>query len=116
MDAARKRVEYQSQKYAGYWPAVLFSERAEAKGRELAIMYAAFPRCLNRTLADLLESLRMSGSNGQKINVAEIISTDDVPNGLKMSYTLSDDGLMVCDLWTPVQPQLFGVEPRPKGR
>ena len=110
MEAARKRIEFNAQQYGAYWPAVMMSERAESMGRDLAILYGAFPRALNRTLADVLEQNRLAPPKEQKIQVAEIVAVDDVPMGLKMSYTITPEGLLVCDLWTPVQPQLFGVQ------
>lgn len=108
MEAA-KRLQFQSQTYVSYWPAVMLSECAEAKCRNLSILYASFPRMFNRTVTAVLEDLRKGATTQSKINVAEILAEEDVPAGVKFSYTMTESGLLVCDLWTPLQPQLFGV-------
>ncbi len=86
------------------------SERAADKCKELEILYAGFNRSLTRTLTATLEDLRTQGSGEDKIRVAELVADDDVPAGIRLSYKIQADGLLVCDLWTPVQPQLYGVQ------
>lgn len=112
MESARKPLQFKGQEYSSYWPAVLMSERAEAKCKEMEILYAGFNRSLTRTLSATMEELRTQGSGEDKIRVADLVADDDVPPGIRLSYKLLDEGLLVCDLWTPVQPQLYGVNPK----
>jgi hypothetical protein len=112
MNAARKIVEHKSQKYASYWQPLLMSERAESKCRDLSILYAAFPRVFAKTMASLLEEVRLRGAHTDKINVVEVIAEEDVPSGIKISFTACEEGILLCDVWTPPQPQLFGVQNR----
>ncbi|MBX3120348.1 MAG: hypothetical protein KF784_14900 [Fimbriimonadaceae bacterium] len=109
MESARKPLQFKGQDYSAYWPAVLMSERAEAKCKEMEILYAGFIRSLTRTLTTTMEELRTQGSGEDKIRVAELVADDDVPAGIRLSYKLMEEGLLICDLWTPAQPQLYGV-------
>lgn len=103
-----RSVQFRSQEYRPFWPAVLVSERAQSRIDEFTILYSRFPQALQQTLLSLFSD---SSAPSESIAVAEIVPMDDVPSGLKVSYSISPKGLMVCDLWTPLQPQLFGIQP-----
>lgn len=105
-------MEFQGQSYRAFWPAVSLSDRASEMAANLTILYSAFPRAFAKTLTAVQEENRTGRSTPTKIRVAEIVPQDDVPSGIRLSYTVTPDGLLVCDLWTPPQPALFGHEGR----
>lgn len=102
--AAKRQI--QSQNYQMFWPSVLMSDRAKSRAHELEILYAAFPRAFQKTLMAVLTDYRVAGAQ-EGIRVAEILAEEDLPEGIRMSYRFSGEGLLICDLWTPVQPSLF---------
>jgi hypothetical protein len=107
MQQSAQKTEFRSQQYRTLWPAVLISERAEAKIRDLEILYGAFPRALDTALIHVLRG--NYSKEATNIQVVEILAADDVPAGIKLSYRVTEEGVLLCDLWTPVQPSLFGV-------
>ncbi len=51
-------------------------------------------------ICEITSDRESSRSGGEScITVAELVATADVPTGLKFSSTLTNDGLLVCDLW-----------------
>ena len=106
MNMTAKKKEFQSQSYVTFWPAVLMSERAQGKARELEILYTGFPRSFQATLIGVLNESRRARA-ADKIQVVELMFDEQMPQGIKLSYRLDADQLFVCDLWTPVQPTLF---------
>jgi hypothetical protein len=107
MQEAYTRTRFQSQNYGQFWSAVMISERSQLKLGDLEILYPSFRRALQRTLSLILDG---AGENATgKISALEIVPMDEVPSGIKLSYTFSEEGLMICDIWTPTQPSLFGV-------
>lgn len=102
-----QKTEFRSQQYRIFRSAVLISDRAEAKIRDLEILYGSFPRALDTALIHVLRG--NYSEEVANIQVLEILATDDVPAGIKLSYRITDEGVLLCDLWTPAQPSLFGV-------
>ncbi|MBL8060850.1 MAG: hypothetical protein JNK63_09075 [Chthonomonas sp.] len=106
MNMPAKKMEFQSQSYQTFWPAVLVSERAEAKSKELEILYDGFARSFQATIVGVLnESKRAKAKD--KIQVVELMHDQKMPSGIKLSYRIDGQNLFICDLWLPVQPTLF---------
>lgn len=103
-----QKTEFQHQNYGLFWPAVYLSERAKSRFGELDILYDGFSVAFSRTVLQVLQSV-IADQNKQNlgIGVVEISSDVRIPAGIKMSYSFGNDGLMICDLWTPPQPALF---------
>lgn len=109
MEPAWMRLQYHKQNYGSFWPAVLISESAFAKMRDLQILYPGFPSAVRRTLVQILDRVTELTSQEPRIFVDEVQPWEGVPEGIKLSFTLVDDSLLLCDLWLPPQPQLFDV-------
>lgn len=101
-----KKMEFQSQSYQIFWPAVLLSERAEAKSKELEILYDGYTRSLQATLVGVLNEAKHSRSKN-KIQVVELMQDQKMPPGIKLSYRIEAQNLYICDIWLPIQPTLF---------
>lgn len=99
-------MEFQSQNYQVFWPAVLLSERAEAKSRELEILYDGFVRSFQATLVGVLNEAKRSRAK-DKIQVVELMHDQKMPPGIKLSYRIEGQNLYICDIWLPIQPTLF---------
>lgn len=110
MEPAWMRLQYHKQNYGAFWPAVLVSEAALSKMRDIEILYAGFPSAFRRTLIQVLDGNATTSASEPRILVQEVHPWDGVPPGIKLSYTIVDDSLLICDLWLPPQPQLFEVE------
>ncbi len=106
MNNSARKTEFQGQAYTPFWSAVMLSERAQGKARDLEILYAGFPSAFTQSLAGLLDSTRREQLS-DRIQVVEIISYDAMPQGIRMSHKCSPEGLLICDIWTPLQPALF---------
>lgn len=106
MQASAKKMEFQSQTYVSFWPAVMLSERAKEKARDLEILHAGFPSAFQSTLLGLLNESRRARLT-DKIQVVEMMPDDQLPQGIRISYRLESERLLVCDIWTPLQPALF---------
>ncbi|MCC7101572.1 MAG: hypothetical protein IT206_00675 [Fimbriimonadaceae bacterium] len=101
-----KKMEFQSQCYQVFWPAVLLSERAEAKSKELEILYDGFARSFQATLVGVLNEVKRSRAK-DKIQVVELMHDQKMPPGIKLSYRIEGQNLYICDIWLPIQPTLF---------
>lgn len=101
-----KKMEFQSQNYQVFWPAVLLSERTEAKSRELEILYDGFARSFQATLVGVLNEVKRSRAK-DKIQVVELMHDQKMPPGIKLSYRIEGQNLYICDIWLPIQPTLF---------
>lgn len=107
MQIRAKKTEFQSQSYTCFWPTVMISERAMEKAKALGILYPGFDRAVRQQITYVLEQMRAGTHSTNGINTLELVPEDSMPRGIKMSYTVRDDAMMVCDFWTPLQPQLF---------
>ena len=85
---------------------MLLSERAEAKSRELEILYDGFVRSFQATLVGVLNEAKRSRAK-DKIQVVELMHDQKMPPGIKLSYRIEGQNLYICDIWLPIQPTLF---------
>lgn len=85
---------------------MLLSERAEAKSKELEILYDGFARSFQATLVGVLNEVKRSRAK-DKIQVVELMHDQKMPPGIKLSYRIEGQNLYICDIWLPIQPTLF---------
>lgn len=108
MPKVAKSVEFRSQQYLPYWPAVLVSDKVQEHLNSYSVQYGGFTAAFNKLVLALLEEARNRQVGPKKIQIAEVPPEDDVPTGIRISYDFGPEGLMICGIITPLQPALFG--------
>lgn len=98
--------------YEAYWLPVRVSTLATEKIASLEVMHAAFPRVFASAICEIQEGWRTRPHDfqSQKIHVMELMPSDDVPDGIKLSFRVDANAICVADIYTKDQHELFYVQ------